>query len=91
MTIKAEMTPRQRVMATLNLQEPDRVPIDLAQAGGDGITAVAYQRLIPHLGLPPRQIRIDNKLAQSVYVDEDVLQRFGVDFRRLWGIHFSYS
>ena len=70
-------------MMALNFQEPDRVPIDLAQAGGDGITAVAYQRLIPHLGLPPRQIRIDNKLAQSVYVDEDVLQRFGVDFRRL--------
>jgi uroporphyrinogen decarboxylase len=77
------MTPRERVMATLDLQEPDRVPIDLAQAGGDGINAVAYQRLIDHLGLPPREGRIMNKLAQSVHVEEDVLQRFRVDFRRV--------
>jgi len=70
-------------MATLSHQEPDRVPIDLAQAGGDGITAVAYQHLIHHLGLPPREGRIMSKLAQSVYVDEDVLQRLRVDFRRL--------
>ncbi|MBT4500517.1 MAG: uroporphyrinogen-III decarboxylase [Gemmatimonadetes bacterium] len=83
MTTKAEMTPRERVMATLDLQEPDRVPVDLAQAGGDGITAVAYQHLIDHLGLPPRKLRIMSKLAQSVHVDEDVLQRFRVDFRRL--------
>jgi len=83
MTTKAEMTPRERVMATLDLQEPDRVPIDLAQAGGDGITAVAYQRLIRHLRLPPREGRIMNKMAQSVHVEEDVLQRFRVDFRRL--------
>lgn len=80
---RTEMTPRERVMTTLRLQEPDRVPIDLAQAGGDGITAVAYQRLIHHLGLPPRAGRIMSKLAQSVYVDEDVLQRFRIDFRRL--------
>ena len=83
MTTRAEMTPRERVMATLNLQEPDRVPIDLAQAGGDGITAVAYEHLISHLKLPPRKLRIMSKLAQSVHVDEDVLRRFRVDFRRL--------
>jgi len=82
-TTQAEMTPRERVMRTLNLQEPDRVPVDLAQAGGDGITAVAYQNLVSHLGLPPREGRIMNKMAQSVHVDEDVLQRFHVDFRRL--------
>ena len=70
-------------MATLNLQEPDRVPIDLAQAGGDGITVVAHQRLVDHLGLPPREGRIMNKMAQSVHVEEDLLQRFRVDFRRL--------
>ncbi len=83
MTTKAEMTSRERVMAILSLQEPDRVPIDFAQAGGDGITAVAYQRLIDHLELPPREGRIMNKMAQSVHVEEDVLQRFRVDFRRL--------
>ena len=44
------MTSRQRVLAALNHQEPDRVPIDL---GGNqtGIHKGAYQALIEHLGL----------------------------------------
>ncbi len=79
--MKAEMTPRERVMAALNHQEPDRVPIDLGQVGGDGITAIAYRNLVNYLGLPERPIRIKHKFAQEALVDEDVLQRFRVDFR----------
>jgi len=79
----AEMTPRERVMATLNLQEPDRVPVDLSQAVGDGITITAYQNLIRYLGLPDRRIRVLAKLSQTARVDEDVLERFRVDFRRI--------
>ena len=70
-------------MATLNLQEPDRVPVDLSQAVGDGITVTAYQNLIKYLGLPDRQIRILAKLSQTARVDEDVLERFRIDFRRI--------
>ena len=81
--MKAEMTPRERVMATLNLQEPDRVPVDLSQAVGDGITVTAYRNLIKYLGLPDRQIRILAKLSQTARVDEDVLKRFRIDFRRI--------
>jgi uroporphyrinogen decarboxylase len=77
------MTPRERVRAALSLEEPDRVPIDLAQASGDGITIAAYRNLIRYLGLPDRRVRIDSKLAQSAKVDEDVLRRFSVDFRRV--------
>jgi uroporphyrinogen decarboxylase len=81
--MKAQMKPRERVMTALNLQEPDRVPIDLAQACGDGITITAYRNLINYLGMPERPIRVQTKLAQTAQVDEDVLQRFHVDFRRL--------
>jgi uroporphyrinogen decarboxylase len=81
--MKAKMTPRERVKAALSLNEPDRVPIDLAQAAGDGITVAAYNNLIRYLGLPDRPVRVESKLAQSASVDEDVLQRFSVDFRRL--------
>ena len=79
----AEMTPRERVQTALSLQEPDRVPVDLAQAGGDGITLAAYENLVRHLGLPPRKARINSRMAQSVRPDEDVLQRFRVDFRHV--------
>ncbi len=78
-----EMKPRERVLTALNHQEPDRVPIDLGQAAGDGITAFAYGNLIRHLGLKKRSLRINNKMAQTVFVDEDILKRFRVDFRRV--------
>ena len=81
--MKAEMTPRERVMAALNLQEPDRVPIDLSQAGGDAITSVAYKNLLDHLGIKNREIKIASRLAQTAVVDEDILKRFRVDFRRV--------
>jgi uroporphyrinogen decarboxylase len=79
----AGMTPRERVMTALNLEEPDRVPIDFGQAAGDAITVTAYENLIEHLGYPRRPIRILSKLAQTAIVDEDVLKRFRVDFRRI--------
>jgi uroporphyrinogen decarboxylase len=81
--MKDAMTPRERVMTTLSLREPDRVPIDLSQAGGDGITIQAYQNLLRYLGLPERPIRVSAKSSQAAAPDEDVLTRFRVDFRRL--------
>ncbi|MBN1685858.1 MAG: hypothetical protein JW852_04340 [Spirochaetales bacterium] len=81
--MRAEMTPRERVMAALNHEEPDRVPIDLSQAAGDAITAIAYKNLLNHLGITDRAIKIQTKLSQTAVVDEDILKRFRVDFRRL--------
>lgn len=81
--MKAEMTPRERVMATMNHQEPDRVPLDLGGAIGDGITSIAYRNLRRYLGLPEVNIKIQHKFAQEAWVDEDVLQRLRIDFRRI--------
>ena len=78
---RAKMSPRERVRAALHHEEPDRVPIDLAQAAGDGIVAIAYRNLLKYLGLGDRPIRISSTFAQAAEVDEDVLRRFRVDFR----------
>jgi uroporphyrinogen decarboxylase len=44
------LTPRQRLLTTLNRHQPDRVPLDL---GGNqtGIHKFAYEKLIRLLGL----------------------------------------
>lgn len=73
------MTPRERVLAALNHQEPDRVPIDLSGHRSSGIAAMAYARLREFLGLPRRPIRVYDPVQQLAIVDEDVLQRFQVD------------
>ncbi len=46
-----KMTSRQRVYATLDHKEPDRVPIDFGGNYNTCINAIAYNRLKKHLGI----------------------------------------
>jgi uroporphyrinogen decarboxylase len=73
------MTHRQRVLAALSHQQPDRVPIDLSGHRSSGIAAIAYARLRDYLGLEKRPIRVYDVQQQLAIVDDDVLDRFGVD------------
>ena len=73
------MTPRERVMAALNHRQPDTVPLDLSGHRSSSIAAMAYPKLRAHLGLPPRPVRIYDPVQQLAVVDDDVLDRFGVD------------
>ena len=73
------MTSRERVMTTLNHQEPDRVPVDFSGHRSSGISAIVYPKLRAHLGLEPRPVRVYDPIQQLAIVDEDVLDRFGVD------------
>ena len=72
------MNSRERVLAALNHQEPDRVPIDLGGTRQSGITASAYHQLKGRLGLttPTRVFDLYQVLAE---VEEPVMERFGAD------------
>lgn len=76
---KETMTSRQRMLAALNHQEPDRVPIDL---GGNqtGIHKFAYQALTKHLGIDD-PVTIMDAVQQLAQPCEAVLERFHVDTR----------
>ncbi len=73
------MTGRERVLAALNFKPADRIPVDCSGHRSSGISAIAYARLRKHLGLEPRPIRVYDPIQQLAIVDEDVLDRFGVD------------
>ena len=73
------MTSRQRVLAALNHTEPDVVPIDLSGHRSSGLAAMLYPKLRKLLGLPPRPIYVYDPIQQLAILDEDVLDRFGVD------------
>ena len=66
------MTSRERVMAALSHQPPDRVPIDL------NITLSAYRSLKAHLDLEIDETPAPNA-AMEVIPDPQLLQRLGVD------------
>jgi uroporphyrinogen decarboxylase len=73
------MTPRERVLAALNHQQPDRVPIDFGGHRSSGIAAIAYRKLRQTLGLEEKPTRVYDPIQQLAVIDEDVLDRFGVD------------
>lgn len=52
------MNSRERVLASLNFQEVDRVPKDLGGMNSCGISAFAYPKLVKALGLPYRKPKI---------------------------------
>ena len=72
-------TRRERVLAALNHQQPDRVPVDFGGHRSSGIAALAYPKLRKALGLEPRIVRVYDPLQQLAIIDEDVLDRFEVD------------
>ncbi len=75
------MKPRDRVMLALNHQEPDRIPIDLGATIISSIAKTTYVELKQHLDMPLEDIKMLDYVQQLPYVDEALMQRFGVDFR----------
>jgi uroporphyrinogen decarboxylase len=73
------MNSRERILAALNHRETDRVPIDFSGHRSSGIAAIAYPKLRKYLGLPEKPIRVYDIIQQLAIIDEDVLERFGVD------------
>ncbi|MHB1417629.1 MAG: uroporphyrinogen decarboxylase family protein [Chloroflexota bacterium] len=77
------MRSRDRVLAALNHEEPDRVPIDLGSTGVTSITKRAYVGLRRELGLPAEDVEVIDLVQQLPSVGEDVLAALGVDTRAL--------
>jgi uroporphyrinogen decarboxylase len=73
------MNSRERVLAALEHRETDRVAVDFSGHRSSGIAAIAYPRLRKYLGLAAKPIRVYDVIQQLAIVDEDVLDRFGVD------------
>ncbi len=75
-----EMTPRERVRAALNREEPDRVPLDL---GGITTTLLreTYVNLMKYLGLEYEPVTMLSELFQTVQPHEHVLEKFSIDTR----------
>ena len=76
------MLPRERVLSSLNHQEPDRVPLALG-GGPYGLVDSLYLRLVKHLNLgqPVAPFRSGHSIS---YMDDRLLEKLGIDFRYCW-------
>lgn len=73
------MTSRERILATISHQEPDRVPVDMGATPSSGISAIAYGRLCRHLRIPGSRTRVYDVVQQLAQPEDAVLDRFGID------------
>ena len=75
------MNSRERAIRALNHEEADRIPIDLGATIISSIHKDAYLDLKQYLGMEPEDLQMCDYVQQLPYVDESLLERFGVDFR----------
>jgi uroporphyrinogen decarboxylase len=73
------MNHRERVMAAIHHQEPDRLPVDLGGMRSTGIMAQSYAALKNHLGITEGDLYIFDTMQQLAYVEAPVRERFGCD------------
>ena len=76
------MTPRERVLAALQHEEPDRVPIVLGPSNATGIKMTPYRELKQRLGIdaPDEYLYRWPELGTAA-IDEETLVRLGTDVR----------
>ena len=73
------MNSRERIIAALNHQEPDRIPVDLGGAVVTGIHASALDKLRKALGLEERPVKVYEPMMMLGTVEQDVVTAVGGD------------
>ncbi len=73
------MNHRERVVASIRHQEPDRMPVDLGGMRSTGIMAMAYAEFKRHLGIDEGDLYVFDTGQQLAYVEAPVRERLGCD------------
>ena len=73
------ISPRERVLKSIDFETPDRVPKDLGGMLSTGISTFAYPGLIEALELPPRLPKVVDTGQMLALPDLDVLDALGCD------------
>lgn len=77
------MTSRERVIAAISRNTPDRVPIDLGSTSDTSIVVEGYQRLKEYYGIVEEDTII-NRMMRVVKVSERILEKLEIDTRGLF-------
>lgn len=73
------MTSRERVLTSLNHQQPDKVPIDLGATYNSGISACALYRLRSYYGLEVKPIQIYETSQMIGSMEPDIIDKMAID------------
>ena len=72
------MNSRERILAAINHQQPDRIPVDLGATPSSGISVVAYHNLIKYLGLDLKN-HVYDVVQEVTHPEMELLEMFKID------------
>ncbi len=70
------MNSREKIIPTINHNEPDCLPVDLGSTPRSGISAIAYDRLVQHLSYKDRRNWVYNVVQQVTQPTIEALEHF---------------
>ena len=73
------MTSRERVLAAINHQQTNKIPVDMGSNPSAGISAMAYTKLKKALGIETGHTRIFDVVQQLAQVEDEVIDALGLD------------
>jgi len=78
-------TPRERLIKTLNHQQPEKVPSDMGSTPVTGIAAGVLDKLRKELKLEDKPVKVHEPFQILGMVEEDIIKTFKLDIIGLWG------
>lgn len=73
------MTSKQRIIAALKHQQPDRIPVDFGGTAVTGIHARIVAGLRDHYGLAKQPVKVHEPYQMLGCIEEDLKQALGID------------
>jgi len=79
------MTSKERLQATLNHKQPDKMVVDFGSNAVTGIHVLMVEKLRDYYGLEKRPVKVIEPYQMLGEVENDLLEILGVDVIGLWG------
>lgn len=78
------MTSKERVLKSLNHEQPDRLPMDFGSSFITGVHCSVVAELRQHYGLEPRPVKVCEPYQMLGEVEEDLLDAMGLDVQPIF-------
>ena len=85
------MNSRERILATINHEQPDKLAIDFGGMRSTGISAIAYNKLKAHLGLPQETTKLYDIFQQLAEPEMELIDRFGGDVVQIHRLYPAFG
>ena len=85
------MTSKERLQATLDHRQPDRIPMDFGGSAVTGVHASIVAALRDYYGLERRPVKVHEPFQMLALVEEDLAEAMGVDVAGVFGFKTMFG